>query len=74
LSRYVDGVVLVLKSASTPRRVANDARRRLQSVGARVLGVVLNNVDVTSGDYYYYNRYYTSYYRDETEGRAAGGG
>jgi capsular exopolysaccharide synthesis family protein len=74
LSRYVDGVVLVLKGASTPRRVANDARRRLQSVGARVLGVVLNNVDVTSGDYYYYNRYYTSYYRDETEGRAAGGG
>jgi capsular exopolysaccharide synthesis family protein len=70
LSRYVDGVVLVLKGASTPRRVVNDARKRLQSVGARVLGVVLNHVDVTSGDYYYYNRYYSAYYREETEGGA----
>jgi succinoglycan biosynthesis transport protein ExoP len=67
LSRYVDGVVLVLKGASTPRRVVNDARKRLQSVGARILGVVLNHVDVTSGDYYYYNRYYSAYYREETE-------
>lgn len=67
LSRYVDGVVLVLKGASTPRRVVNDARKRLQSVGARVLGVVLNNVDVSSGDYYYYNRYYTAYYQDDME-------
>lgn len=68
LSRYVDGVILVLKGASTPRRVVHDAKKRLQSVGARVLGVVLNQVDVTSGDYYYYNRYYTAYYREEPSG------
>lgn len=67
LSRYVDGVVLVIKGASTPRRVVTDARNRLKAVGANILGAVLNDVDVTSGDYYYYNRYYHSYYRADSD-------
>ncbi len=73
LSRYVDGVVMVVKGASTPKKVALDARDRLKAVGARVLGVILNDVDVTGGDYYYYNRYYHSYYQadEKKEGRAA---
>ncbi|MCA9329638.1 capsular biosynthesis protein, partial [Candidatus Saccharibacteria bacterium] len=64
LSRYVDGVLLVVKGASTPRKVVRDATNRLRSVGANVLGAVLNNVDVKSGDYYYYNRYYSMYYQE----------
>jgi len=76
LSRYVDGVVLVVKGASTPRKVVVDARRRLSAVGARMLGVVLNNVDVTNGDYYYYyNRSYSPYYQNEPgSSRAANSG
>jgi len=65
LSRYVDGVVLVVRGGSTPRNVIADAKGRLQAVGARILGVVLNDVDITGGDYYYYNRYYHSYYNRE---------
>ena len=65
LSRYVDGVVLVVRGASTPRKVIKDAKDRLRVVGARFLGAVLNDVDITSGDYYYYNRYYHSYYHNE---------
>ena len=65
LSRYVDGVVLVVRGSSTPRRVVQDAKNRLQAVGARLLGVVLNDVDVTGGDYYYYQRYYHSYYQND---------
>ncbi len=67
LSRYVDGVVLVIKGASTPRRVVNDARNRLKAVGANILGAILNDVDITSGDYYYYNRYYRSYTQFDLE-------
>lgn len=67
LSRYVDGVVLVVKGGLTPRKVIQDARSRLEAVGARVLGVVLNDVDITGGDYYYYNRYYYSYYKHDGE-------
>lgn len=74
LSRYVDGVVLVIKGASTPRRVVTDARNRLRAVGANILGAILNDVDITNGDYYYYNRYYHSYTQDPgsagREGRA----
>lgn len=68
LSRYVDGVVLVIRGAATPRKVIKDARDRLRAVGARFLGAILNDVDVTAGDYYYYNRYYQAYYRSEEEG------
>ncbi len=62
LSRYVDGVILVIKGGTTPKKVAKDARAKLEAVGARVLGAILNDVDVTGGDYYYYNKYYYSYY------------
>jgi succinoglycan biosynthesis transport protein ExoP len=74
LSRFVDGVVLVVKGASTPRKVVRDAKTRLEAVGARFLGAILNDVDLTGGDYYYYNRYYYSYYRNEdgSDSRQAG--
>lgn len=64
LSRLVDGVVLIVRGGSTPRRVVAAAKARLQSVGARVLGAVLNDVDISRGEYYYYNRYYYSYYNE----------
>ncbi len=74
LSRHVDGVVLVIKGASTPKKVIKDAKERLQAVGARVLGTILNDVNVNSGDYYYYNRYYYSYYNrpESSEKQAIG--
>lgn len=67
LSRYVDGVVLVVRGASTPRKVISDACTRLRAVGARVLGTILNDVDVTAGDYTYYSQYYYSYYTRESD-------
>lgn len=70
LSRYVDGVLIVVKGASTPRKVVRDALHRLKAVGARVLGTVLNDVDVTGGDYYYYNRYYSSYHQETEDKRS----
>jgi capsular exopolysaccharide synthesis family protein len=65
LSRYVDGVVMVVKGGNTPQKVVKDARDRLQAVGARILGSVLNDIDLNGTDYYYYNRYYHSYYQDD---------
>ncbi|NLF25735.1 MAG: polysaccharide biosynthesis tyrosine autokinase [Deltaproteobacteria bacterium] len=65
LSRYVDGVVMVVKGGATPRQVVIDAKSRLLDVGARILGAVLNDIDVTRNDYSYYSRYYYAYYRNE---------
>jgi polysaccharide biosynthesis transport protein len=68
LSKMVDGVILVLRAHETKRAPAREASRRLQSVGAKVLGVVLNDVDLNSGDYYYYRDTYSYYMPDEKEG------
>lgn len=69
ISRLVDGVVLVVKGASTPARAVNDAKQKIASVGSRLLGVVLNDIDIHGQDYYYYNYYYRSYYLEEQDPR-----
>ncbi len=65
LARSVDGVVLVVHAGKTSWHAAIDCKRRLLGVGANMLGVVLNNVDVDSrryGGYYRYYQYYHSPY------------
>ena len=67
LSTMADGVLVVIKGQSTTVRAVRQAKAKLERVGAKLLGSVLNDVDVTSGDYYYYKGYYASYeYLDET--------
>ena len=65
LSRWVDGVILVLDQKNTTRQGIMRARENLQAVGAKVLGAVINRLDRhTSNGYYsgYYSDYY--YHRD----------
>ncbi|MDT4968539.1 MAG: polysaccharide biosynthesis transport protein, partial [Acidobacteriota bacterium] len=45
-STLVDGVLLVVHSGKTSRSVARRTRQILQDVGAKVFGVVLNNVNL----------------------------
>lgn len=61
LSRKVDGVIMVVRSGETPGKAVREAVRRLEGVGARFLGVILNDVNMQSGDYQYYGGYYQSY-------------
>lgn len=67
LSRAGRGVVLVLRSFRTERDLARRAVEVLAESGGRLLGVVLNNVDVPRGAYYYdsYYRYHQYYYYSE---------
>jgi Mrp family chromosome partitioning ATPase len=70
LSTMVDGVILVVHGGKSTRAVVTRARQELLSVGAKIFGVVLNNVDLRSEGYdsYYYYRYYSEYGgRTETE-------
>lgn len=62
LSRYVDGVLLVVRGNTTPKPVIRDAKERISRSGARVLGSVLNDIDIRSSHYRYYHRYYYSSY------------
>ena len=75
LSSLVDGVILVVHGGKSSRAVAQRARQELASVGAKVFGVVLNNVDMRREGYdeYYYQRYYTNYGKDGADQNAAKG-
>jgi capsular exopolysaccharide synthesis family protein len=64
-STLVDGVLLVVHSGKTSRGVVRRTRQLLQDVGAKVFGVVLNNVNLREHDYYYYRSYYSQYYSHE---------
>ncbi len=66
LSRYVDGVVVLVREHATPRVLIREAIEGLEQVGANVLGVVVNAVDLarrrTSYKYYYgYGYRYAAY-------------
>ncbi len=71
LSTLVDGVVFVVESGATVRGAVTRARKILQNVGANVLGIVLNKVDVRHGGYY--SDYGNYYYRADDKERTASG-
>jgi capsular exopolysaccharide synthesis family protein len=74
LSSLADGVLLVVHGGSASRNVVKRARQLLTEVGAKIFGVVLNNVTIRQQDYYYYN--YQSYYygSDSKNGEGDGNG
>jgi capsular exopolysaccharide synthesis family protein len=71
ISSLVDGVLLVVHGGKSSRNVVKRARQLLHDVGAKVFGVVLNNVNLQSNDYYYYQRYYAAnHYQTDLEDQA----
>jgi capsular exopolysaccharide synthesis family protein len=68
----VDGVLLVVHGGRSSRDLARRTRQLLQEVGAKIFGVVLNNVNLRSHDSYYYQGYYHQSYYTDTEGLASG--
>jgi polysaccharide biosynthesis transport protein len=68
LSPRADAVLLVIRSGQTTKQALRRSRDILTQVNAKVVGVLLNAVDLSSPDYYYYYEYqgkYARYYRDE---------
>jgi capsular exopolysaccharide synthesis family protein len=53
LSSYATAVLYVVKADSTPYQVAQNGLKRLNRVGAPVLGVVLNQLDLEKAEKYY---------------------
>jgi capsular exopolysaccharide synthesis family protein len=58
IASMVDGVILVVHANVTSRQAVRRSRQLLQDIGAKLFGVVLNNVDIRSQDNYYYQSYY----------------
>ncbi|HUZ46438.1 MAG TPA: polysaccharide biosynthesis tyrosine autokinase [Terriglobia bacterium] len=70
LSALVDGVILVVESGVTPRNALVRSFRMLQDAGGRVLGTVINKMDLRHDGYYGYSyrHYYGTYHHAEGSG------
>ncbi len=64
LSKYADGVIVVVRAAETPREIVQNGIGQLKTVGAHILGVILNGVSMGKEGYYYYQYYYYYYGED----------
>jgi len=76
LCSLVEGVVLVLAAEAATKPAVMRAIEQVHSVGGKMLGVVLNKVNLERNSYYYsqyYGEYYRNYYAEgaSTSRRAA---
>jgi capsular exopolysaccharide synthesis family protein len=69
LARLTEGMILVVKGGETPRELAQRAQGCARDVGANLIGVVLNNLDVRAGDDYYYRYYRYDYSGSDASSR-----
>ncbi len=59
LAREVDGVMLLIQHRKYPKAISERAKGMLDNMGTNLLGVVLNNINVSRDQsYYYYHQYY----------------
>jgi len=69
LASETDGTILVVKTGRATRKMLKIMVSQLEEVGANIIGVVLNDVNIKRdryySDYYYYYYYYYSPYKDE---------
>ena len=63
LANVVDGVILVVKGASTRLEAVIKAKEKIIEARGRIIGVVVNNIQPEKEDRYYYYHYY--YHQDE---------
>jgi polysaccharide biosynthesis transport protein len=68
ISTMVDGVLLVVHGGKSSRHIVRRSKQLLNDVGAKIFGVVLNNVTLQSHDYYYYQSYYGQKYYEKEAG------
>ena len=68
LSKMCDGTIFVVRAFKTSKFLCRQALRSLRDVDARLLGVVLNAVDLNKHEYAY-NYYHYTYYKRQGYGR-----
>lgn len=62
-AKHCDGTILVIENGAVSYRFVQRVKEQLDVTGCRILGVVLNKVDMTGkGAYGHYGRYYGKYY------------
>lgn len=69
LATKVDGAIIICAAGETDVKGASYAKRLLDNVGVKILGVVLNKIPIHQGGYYkyHYQSYYSGYYEETKE-------
>lgn len=57
LAQSADGVALIVSSGEVSREYAMKAKEQLEKVGAKIIGTVLNKVEMKTKEHYYYYYY-----------------
>lgn len=65
IGRVVDGIILVVESGSTNRKLVTDMKARFEVAGLEPTGLVLNKLDFVTSGYGYYYKAYRKYGGDE---------
>ena len=65
VSKYVDGLVVVLREDHCPRYVLNECMEQLRYAKANILGFVMNGCIEGAGKHYQYHYKNQPYYREE---------
>ena len=60
LSTIVDGLIFVVQGQMTPKPIVKEALAQLGKRQSKILGLVLNRVDMKSAEYRNYRHYYNS--------------
>jgi Mrp family chromosome partitioning ATPase len=58
LSSLADALVFVVEGQKTPKHLVRSAIAQLGNNQAKILGIVLNRVDIRGADYRDFNQYY----------------
>jgi len=65
LAAHMDGVLVVNRSGMMNRKMIIKTVEQLRSAHAKIMGIVLNRVNIKKEGYYkYYHKYYSKYYGD----------
>jgi capsular exopolysaccharide synthesis family protein len=58
LSRVCDGVIMVIETGKTSRKMLSRIYKSLNDAKTRIIGILLNKISLTARDRYYYSYYY----------------
>jgi capsular exopolysaccharide synthesis family protein len=73
LASEVDMAVLVVQYRKYPQQMTLRAKQMVEKVGGHLLGVVLNNINISQDSYYYYySGYYYDYYSKSEDSKPEG--
>ena len=68
LASQVDMVLQVIQYRRYPQPMTIRAKQMIQKVGGNLIGIVLNNINMSSDEnYYYYSGYYYDYYSKQDD-------